>query len=154
MARTRQVAIGERIVQIIRGLGLDFIERDDVRLESYAVDSKILSGVVVSPMTEVELVGLNNSDDVSYPFLVVWSASGLDTTENVPLKSEYRQAMFRAFNMRRIGLPEGLNCCEIVTRLRFDDIESRREWDRNNRDNTALVITVTVRIPRSSSCDC
>lgn len=147
-ANSRQEVIAERIVELIQGLAIDFIESDDIRVESYADGMDPGRGVIVSPLRERELPGLNTADDIAYPFLVMYSESGLNTQLNVSIKSRFRQSIFNAFNRVRIGLSADLNVCELVTTCSFGDLESQREWKRQNRDNNIMIVTVVVRVVR------
>jgi hypothetical protein len=145
MLDSRQIAIGERIVELVRDLNLDFINDGDVRLESYAITTAPGTGVIVSPLREQEASRLNNLIDITYPYVVVYCESGTGIYDNVDIKSRFRQAILDRFHRKRIGLPVDLGCCEIVTHVTHDDMEVKREWIKNNRDYTLMVVNVTVR---------
>lgn len=139
-----QKVIGDRIVALIGEL--DALKPGDARLEGYPVDDQPGEWITVSPLKPKVLPGLNNSDDIQFPYGILYNTHILKKEDAVEYKAVWQWAVWKKFNQVRIGLPSEIGC-ELVTNVKFDDIESKTQWERRNKDINVMVVTVSMRMP-------
>lgn len=146
MASSRLYEIAKKIVEILQGLDLPDLRADDIRIEPYGMNDRPAYGLIISPLPESESPGLNNRDDIIYSYKITRVYHSVDG--DLQPKAPFRDAIRKRFNWKRIGYSDS-EACEIVTRVKHSEIETRTDWERSDYDNNVLVISVQMRVVRN-----
>lgn len=97
--------------------------------------------IVVSRVMEMEGPGLNNAQDIAYPVQVLRCGHSLSNRGGSP-RSGWRDAIREALNHKRMGLSG-----ELVTKVRFLEIQYDSAWKSWNLDTSGLRIITWIRKP-------
>lgn len=135
----------ESVVTTIKGLGLSNLAQDEVALRDIQESDFAPRGISVVPMSELEGAGTNAKDDYGYRFMIVMSkGSGKSWTENTQTLTEWRNAVRKAFNNRRLAEVDKVHICSVAN----GDYLQPKKW-QENKLASILVVTCWSRETRS-----
>lgn len=130
-----------KIVDEIRLLGTG-IQSSEIRSIDFPFASNPPSpGVLVSPMGEIEdEASTNETTDIGYQFSVIRIRHNQSPHGGLDTKADWRKRVFKRFNRVRLGFTG-----ELVTRIKYVDFDSPKEWKSGTLDTSGLVVTVWIR---------
>jgi hypothetical protein len=127
----------EAIQAIIRNLGMEGIEADEVKIRSIPSQEILPRGISIVAREELEGGGTNAKDDYGYPFMIVMSrGNGRPWSEDAATLANWRNSIRKAFNNKRLREVDKVHICGVQN----GDYLQTKQWQENK---TASILTIT-----------